>query len=502
LSIAVRDDDVVEITLERGWNTLLVKVTNHTDEHGLFARLSQDPLELARAFDQNEQWDKALTYFDRALEADPGNSSILFSRGRASLKSGRRQLAEESFAEALDLIGENTSSYRTMAGLYDEDAQSLLAAGRSAEAVVSLDRSRELYERVLQGESALPQDAAGLAEVMLAGSQPQWTVVTPSEATGQAGETLIVEEDGGAIFVSGPNPKRAIYTLKFPLDEIGPVTAIRLETLPDARLPHGGAGRYPGNGNFHLAEITAAIETGDDGPEPQLIPIVDALADHFAGQGLSPRQAFDEDPKTRWDTDAQYSMPHWAVFAFRLPMNLRHSTCCSDDWPFPASKILGSGWAPRTPQRATRRGPPNGLTERSSKRRILPSDANSSNESPNCRRTSARSWGAVRRTRCCCGSSPNDRRSPARRKRLPHRLPKRGASRNRCSRSNRPNSTSDWCTTFQTSAALWNRTGLSRSSKGSLHNRHSACGSRSGQERTPQGRGGSSFGETGNSSEN
>ena len=40
---AVSDDEAVEITLEAGWNDLLIKVTNHTGAHGLFARLSRNP---------------------------------------------------------------------------------------------------------------------------------------------------------------------------------------------------------------------------------------------------------------------------------------------------------------------------------------------------------------------------------------------------------------------------------------------------------------------------
>ncbi len=94
----------------------------------------------------------------------------------------------------------------------------------------------------------------------------RWTVLRPTEMKSPGGETFTFEGDG-SIFVAGPNPDRAVYTLKFRADS-PTVTAIRLETIPDARLPHGSAGRYPDNGNFHLAEFTAAIVPGPADAKP------------------------------------------------------------------------------------------------------------------------------------------------------------------------------------------------------------------------------------------
>src|SRR5262249_21296508 len=48
-------------------------------------------------------------------------------------------------------------------------------------------------------------------------AESKWTVLTPIELRSQGGETLTVEKDG-SIFVSGPNPTRAVYTLKFRTD--------------------------------------------------------------------------------------------------------------------------------------------------------------------------------------------------------------------------------------------------------------------------------------------
>jgi tetratricopeptide (TPR) repeat protein len=83
--------------------------------------------------------------------------------------------------------------------------QTALAAEKPAEALPLLEQARAIFQR-------LP-------------SRPQWTVLTPTAMTSTGGETLTIEHDG-SIFVSGPNPQRAAYTLKLPAD-VTTLTAIR-----------------------------------------------------------------------------------------------------------------------------------------------------------------------------------------------------------------------------------------------------------------------------------
>ena len=74
-----------------------------------------------------------------------------------------------------------------------------------------------------------------------------------------AGLTKLALLDDGSIFASGDTTKRDVYTLT--LDNLpATVTAIRLEALPDERLPAHGPGRayYEGpKGDFFLSEIDA-----------------------------------------------------------------------------------------------------------------------------------------------------------------------------------------------------------------------------------------------------
>ncbi|QDU49628.1 serine/threonine-protein kinase [Gimesia panareensis] len=90
---AVHDDAAIELMLSSGWNTLLIKVSNVTGPHGLFARFSADSLELAQVFDRNEQWDLALKYWDLALKLRSNDQSVLLHHGRAALLIGDRETA-------------------------------------------------------------------------------------------------------------------------------------------------------------------------------------------------------------------------------------------------------------------------------------------------------------------------------------------------------------------------------------------------------------------------
>ena len=131
---------------------------------------------------------------------------------------------------------------------------------------------------------------------------------------------MTVESDG-SVFVSGPNPERAVYTLKGRID-LPAISAIRLETIPDPRLPQGGAGRYPTNGNFHVSEFTAALESDGKNSEPAPIDISSATRDFSVNELHAPRNMIDGNPRTRWDTENGDPMhrAHWAVFGLKSPV--------------------------------------------------------------------------------------------------------------------------------------------------------------------------------------
>ncbi len=67
----------------------------------------------------------------------------------------------------------------------------------------------------------------------------RWTMLKPTKATSNLPRLTV--QDDASVFVSGDQSKRDLYTLRFSTNLKG-ITAIRLEALPDDRLPHGGPG--------------------------------------------------------------------------------------------------------------------------------------------------------------------------------------------------------------------------------------------------------------------
>src|SRR5262249_41571988 len=88
----------------------------------------------------------------------------------------------------------------------------------------------------------------------------RWRVLTPAEA--KANVPLLTVLDDSSVLAGGDMSKRDVYDLAFHGDFKG-VTALRLEVLPDERLPKHGPGRvyYEGAfGDFFLSEFTLGAD--------------------------------------------------------------------------------------------------------------------------------------------------------------------------------------------------------------------------------------------------
>ncbi len=83
-----------------------------------------------------------------------------------------------------------------------------------------------------------------------------WTTLAIDRVESSAGSTAERLEDGSAL-MTGANPGENVYTVSATLPVAG-VRAIRIEALPDTRLPQGGPGRDPyGNYVMNVFEATA-----------------------------------------------------------------------------------------------------------------------------------------------------------------------------------------------------------------------------------------------------
>lgn len=140
----------------------------------------------------------------------------------------------------------------------------------------------------------------------------QWKVLKPSIVKGNI-PSLTIEPEG-TVFVSGDKSKKDIYDLVYQTDLKG-ITAIRLEALPDERLPNRGPGRvnYEGPfGDFFLCEFTVS----SDGKP---VKIAGATGDYWEG-GNIPKNAVDGEPLTGWSINGGQGRAHSIVFNLESPI--------------------------------------------------------------------------------------------------------------------------------------------------------------------------------------
>lgn len=133
-----------------------------------------------------------------------------------------------------------------------------------------------------------------------------WQRLHPVEAVGDH-PTLDIEADD-IIFASGDFTKNDTYTLKFKNAPAG-ARAIRIEALPDSRLPGNGPGRvfYEGaSGDFFLTNMK--VTSGDAELKFK------SSSQSFASGGSTADKVFDADLQSGWSINGGQGKRHAAVF--------------------------------------------------------------------------------------------------------------------------------------------------------------------------------------------
>jgi hypothetical protein len=139
-----------------------------------------------------------------------------------------------------------------------------------------------------------------------------WTVLRPVAARANVPHLTVL--DDASVLASGDQGKSDTYELRFRTDVSG-ITAIRVEALPDERLPRHGPGRvyYEGApGDFQLSELTVSA----GGKPVRLI----SASHSFAAKGAPAQAAIDGNPQTGWSIDGGQGRSHAAVFNFVRPL--------------------------------------------------------------------------------------------------------------------------------------------------------------------------------------
>jgi hypothetical protein len=144
----------------------------------------------------------------------------------------------------------------------------------------------------------------------------EWRAIRPTAAS--SNRPLLTVEDDDSIFVSGDTTKQDTYQLEFPA-QTGSITALRLEALPDPRLPAHGPGMtyYEGaKGDFFLNEFTLHA----DGEPMKFSRATGSYSKNRFGKGETvASSAIDGDHQTGWSVFDRPGERHTAVFVLEQP---------------------------------------------------------------------------------------------------------------------------------------------------------------------------------------
>jgi hypothetical protein len=156
----------------------------------------------------------------------------------------------------------------------------------------------------------------------------KWTPLKPLAAKSVI--PLLTIQDDGSIFVSGDMSKRDVYDITLDAGGLTGITALRLETITDDRLPQIGPGRiyYEGPfGDFFLSKVTLLSPlsprgrgAGGEGAESLTTVPFKSASHSFANGNNTAAMAIDDDPQTGWSINGGQGRPHYAVFQLERPL--------------------------------------------------------------------------------------------------------------------------------------------------------------------------------------
>jgi uncharacterized protein DUF1553/uncharacterized protein DUF1549/cytochrome c len=119
-------------------------------------------------------------------------------------------------------------------------------------------RIQELAEKTLTMTPELKAEQTAWEKSVLE-AESGWRVLIPQKMSTAAGTTLTADAQG-LIFAAGEAQRNEAYVIECKLP-VEAVKGIRLEAVPNSKLPRGGPGRDP-YGNFNITQIKLEIPAG------------------------------------------------------------------------------------------------------------------------------------------------------------------------------------------------------------------------------------------------
>ncbi|MFT5466606.1 MAG: hypothetical protein ACI8UO_001706 [Verrucomicrobiales bacterium] len=167
-------------------------------------------------------------------------------------------------------------------------------------------------------EAAFETWRTGLEQLLAANEPPKFHGLTEIAAVSDVEGVVLAAEKDGVVHVSGKVPAAAVtYEISAKSASVStPVTGIRIDVLPDKRLPGSGPGRAE-NGNFVLTEFEAYL--GE-----QKLAFAGASGD-FAQGGFPVSNLVDGvvDDKNGWAVGGQVGKPHHSILRLAKPLDLK-----------------------------------------------------------------------------------------------------------------------------------------------------------------------------------
>ena len=281
---------------------------------GPFAALSVTPherdvagwLRRGLALDDKGDTSAAQAAYTHARELKSTDSSPWIEHGVSLFRRGQPTQAREALARAIACMPDDP-------GRWIELGRLLEPVGLVEESEFALSMAASLLKRRLANAPDDDESAAALAELIPENdTTTDWTILQPDVMQSSSGAVLSLQADGS---VFADNPTRFLDNYTIEAVAASPrITALRLEVLPDDRLPNRGPGYRPGSGLFALTSINLTVTRPLAQETPVIFNRASSAYSKLSLRTNRPGGAIDRDPNTFWESDFRPGQHDEAVF--------------------------------------------------------------------------------------------------------------------------------------------------------------------------------------------